>query len=256
MKIFVKKAFYFLTLVLLAGSIFSVVYGQMDILGGATPTVNNAAKKIDFLADWSAQTFVPADYQGKPLPTFQSIVALSATPIVANGQKVNEGSYTFNWIVDNSIAVSPTDGSAKFKVSEGAGSEHEVQLRVFDADRNIIAEYFFSIPVSKSDIIVYKTNGEGSLDNISGTIFVNAGSELNLVAKPYFFNNISDEASLDYIWKLNDKVIKHNIIDPNKVSIDFPSEILSGTQYDLKLEAENPNDLYQSIEKNYIIKVR
>lgn len=233
---------------------FPVAKSQTTNLLGQPPATQN--QKIDFFIDWSAQTFTPGDYQGKSLPTFNSIVKLTATPAPKEGQKINENDYFFNWIIDNFIATPSQTSSESFKISEGKGSEHKVYLRVFDKNRDLINEYFFFIPVAAPDVIIYKTNGDGALNNAKGILYVSADSELSLTAKPFFFNNILSESHLLYTWRLNGEEIKSDLQNPNKILIVFPSEIPKNTEFSLTLVVENPFDLYQFVEKNYTIKTK
>lgn len=173
---------------------FSVAQSQTTNLLGQPAAPNN--KKVDFFIDWSAQTLTPSDYQGKALPTFNSIVKLTATPAPKEGQKINEGDYSFNWIIDNFIATPSQTSSESFKVREGKNSEHKIYLRIFDKNKDLVSERFFIIPISAPDVVIYKTNGDGALGDIKGIIYMTAGAELSLTAKPFFFNNIQNESYL------------------------------------------------------------
>lgn len=243
-----KTFFHFLILAtFIAGGFFAIQNKQ-------NASAQTASQNIDFFIDWSAKTFIPADYSGKPLPTFSSIINLNATLLSGGGERVNENNYRFNWILDNSSALDSDGPTASFKVTNGASDTHKIYLRIFNKSSSaLFKEYFFLIPISTPEVAVYKKSSDGLLDTINGLISVSAGSELNLIAKPYFFNNITDESQLKYRWFLNDKEAKGNVLNPNKLSTTFPSGIPSGTQYNLSLRVENPLNIYQLVEKKYKI---
>lgn len=246
-----RKFLKILSITVFMFGLFSVANGQFSIL-----EQNRSGQNVDFFIDWSARTFVPADYLGKPLPTFDSIISLNATPIGNADKKIVESNYTFNWIIDGATALKTTGSLAEFYAGEGAGSEHAIQLRVFDKNKDIVNEYHFSIPISKPDITLYRETGTGALETVSGMIIVNPGSELNIIAEPFFFNHISSENDLTYSWELNGETIKKDSVDKHKISIVFPQEIPSKTPYELNLRVENPSDQFQSLRKTYKILVQ
>lgn len=242
----------FLILALFIVGGFSVAQSQYDVLNQGSAAINNQ-KKPEFFIDWSAETFVPADYPGKPLPTFQSTVTVSATALPNANNRFNEMDYTFNWTLDNVESLDSTGNKASFKVANGSGGKHTIYLRIFDKSRDLANTYFIEIPIRRQDVVVYKENGDGLLDDVNGTISVKAGSEINFIAKPFFFNNISKEGDLTYIWKLDGKGIQRSRTNPDKLSLSFPAEIPSGTSYTLTVSVENPFDAYQILSRDYII---
>lgn len=246
----IKLFFYLLFISALIVGGFSIANGQFSL------TLTPSAEKVDFFVDWSAQTSVPSDYNGKSLPTFQSIVTVSATPLTTNDKKINENDYTFNWTLDN-VSSLPSNGPlASFKIGNGSGDKHTIYLRIFDENSSIVNEYFMTIPIVNTEAAIYKKNGDGLIDLIGGIIYVSAGDKLNLIAKPFFFSNITAENQLIYRWELNGESASKNAENPNEVEISFPSDIPSGTKYDIVLGIENPFNIYQFVEKKYIIIVR
>ncbi len=245
-----RKFLKILSIAVFTFGLFSIAHGQFSIL-----EQNQSGQRVDFFTDWSARTFTPANYQGKPLPTFNSIISLNATPVGAANKKIIESNYTFNWIIDGATALKATGSLAEFYAGEGAGSEHRIQLRIFDKNKDLINEYHFSIPISKPDITLYKKTG-GTLESVTGMIIVNPGSELNIVAEPFFFNNITSESDLTYLWELNGEIIRKDSVDKHKISIVFPQEIPLRTSYELGLRVENPSDQFQSFKKTYKILVQ
>lgn len=230
-------------------SFFSIVKSQPDILNQ-----NQPGQKLGLITDWSTQqSFVPRDYEGKILPTFNSIVNLSVTS--TKDSIFNENDYAFNWIIDNSTALPSKKQVASFKISNGGGDKHKVYLRIFNKNGNLVDDYYFEIPIFKHQVVLYTENINSSLVAVDGTIFATSDSTIKFTVKPFFFNNISDEADLKYSWKLNNKKMDTDTLEPNKLEILFPKNIPIGTQYNLKLSIENPLDNYQSVEKNYIIKI-
>lgn len=220
---------------------------SLNILG---QTPNSTA---DFFVDWSAKTFVPSDYIGKPLPTFKSVVSLSATPIDAN--KTTESNYIFYWTLDNATSISnPSKNNiASFEVDQGSNSKHKIHLRIFDKNNNLVKEHYLTIPVVDFNFNLYQVDNNGSLGVVLESVFSKTDSRVDLIAKPFFFSNIKNESDLKYTWKLNNQEIIGETSNPSTLSLTIPKETPPGTQYQLKLLIENPLNKYQSLEKNYKI---
>ena len=229
---------------------FSVAQGQFSL------TSPSSAENAEFFIDWSARTFVPPDYNGKSLPTFNSVVTVSATPIAAAGKKINENDYTFNWTIDNVSSLPSNKSQASFTVGGGSGDDHKIYLRIFDENSDIVNEYFITIPIVSSEVAIYKRNGNGLTDVINGIIYVSAGSQLDLIAKPFFFSNITAENQLVYRWQLDEESANQNTLSLNELEISFPDNIPSGTKYSLSLTVENPFNIYQLADKKYTIIVK
>lgn len=247
-----KYSLYFCLVAIFTVGVFSVANSQysnsqLNLLG-QTPS-----STADFFVDWSAKTFVPSDYIGKPLPTFKSIVSLSATPIDAN--KINESNYIFYWTLDNATSIStPSKNNiASFEVDQGSNSKHRIHLRIFDKNHNLVKESYLTIPVVDFDFNLYQIDNNGSLSAVIESIFSKTDSRIDLIAKPFFFSNIKKESDLKYTWKLNDQEIIGETSNPNTLSLTIPKEASPGTQYQLKLLIENPLNKYQSLEKKYKI---
>lgn len=234
--------------------VFSIANGQYDLLGQTTTPQANQNEDIDFYIDWTTDTFIPPDYQGKALPTFQSIVTLSATLVAPTGTRINESDYSFNWLLDNSTVLPSNNPTASFEVKKAAGDKHKIYLRVFDKNRNVVKDKFLMIPIASPQIALFKEKTGGLLlNNTNQELVVTKKSELNLIVKPIFFNKISSENVLIYSWKLNNQPVSTS---SNKISLLFPDNIQSGAQYVLSLSAQNPLDIFQIYQKNYTIKVK
>lgn len=212
----------------------------------------------DFLIDWSTDTYMPSDYRGKALPTYGSKITLSATPLT----NINEHNYEFIWLID--LAKSPNNNkmsSADFIVTKREGGTHNVFLTIREIKtRKTVKETAFEIPISSSQVIVYKKTVSGFLSPLNSSLnignTINPGEQLNLITKPFNFNLIKNIRSLNYTWSLNSQKIDVSDTEPDKLSIDFSDNISSGYIYNLDFSVKNPQDEFQFIEKRYRIIIR
>lgn len=231
------------------------------IIGGFFTTQNRqnanaqtASQNVDFFVDWSAQTYAPAEYGGKALPTYGSKITLSATPL----SYVNENNYIYNWIID--AEDTPNDNGepiASFISNKTSGGEHSVYLAITDRKTDkVIKEIGIMVPIFAPKTIIYKQTSAGAILPLNNDNIFSSGSEVSLVALPFFFNRTISGQILDYQWKINNQKIGGAVAEPNKLSIAFPKNISAGTEYQLSLFIENPMDAFQFAEKNYRLTIR
>lgn len=246
----IKTKFYFfiLTIAIFIGG-FSIAKGQFNLL---QPSISN--QSIEFLIDWKANTYAPADYDGKAMPTYGSKITLSATPL----SMVNENDYVYNWTID--LAFSPeTNGqpTTDFIVRKTAGGEHSVYLEISDKKTGgTIKEYAVTIPIFSPFSVIYQKNDGGALIPLNIENAAKPGGQLNLIARPFFFNKTTSSKSLNYKWRINNKLVEGSASDPDELSVEFPKEISLGTQYNLNLLIENPFDAFQFSEKSHKITIQ
>lgn len=250
-----KKFIFFSSIVLV---IFMTLFFSTTANGQITNQNQSVITTADFLIDWSTDTYIPSDYRGKALPTYGSKITLSATPLTS----INENNYEFIWLID--LAKSPNNNkmsSADFIVTKREGGTHNVFLTIREIKtRKTVKETAFKIPISSSQVIVYKKTVSGFLSPLNNSLnignTINPGEQLNLITKPFNFNLIKNIRSLNYTWSLNSQKVDVSDTEPDKLSIDFSDNISSGYIYNLDFSVKNPQDEFQFIEKRYRIIIR
>lgn len=237
--------------------IISILIMTIFFLGIASYSNGQSANQnIDFIIDWSADTYTPPEYEGRALPSYGSKITLSATP----SSSINEDDFQFNWTID--LAFIPDNNKkskASFIVRESTGGEHIVYLNIINKDTGeTIKEAMLSIPIISPQNIIFKEAQTGHLVPLGIDNFATPGSRMDLVAKTYFFNTIQNNQFLKYQWQLNNQLLQKNIAeDPSKLAIEFPKNINSSiAQYGVSLTIENPFDAFQFAENNYKITVK
>ncbi|OGD39035.1 hypothetical protein A2907_01055 [Candidatus Azambacteria bacterium RIFCSPLOWO2_01_FULL_37_9] len=244
MSIKIKSYFLIFALIALAGGFFSIAKGQISLL--SQPISDNA---IDFSVDWSAQTYVPPEYDGKAIPTYGSKIMLSATSL----SLINENDYEYNWMID--LASAPNNNGkplADFIVTKTAGNKHIIYLTISDKKtRDMLKEISFSIPITSPKNFVYAKLPGGHLYPLNIENKASINTQLDLTAKPFFFNKTDRDQTLIFQWTLNNQ--KAQWSESNDLSIAFPEEAGAGYQYILNLSIKNPSDLFQFTENNYKI---
>lgn len=238
---FLKKNFVFIIFLFI--SFFSVASGQLG------PDI-----EMDFYIDWKTNSYIPSEYEGRALPTYGSKITLFVTPLTP----INENDFEYNWIVDlASVPENNGNPIVSFSANKTGGGEHSVLLTVYDKKtRRSVKEAAVVIPIASPQSITYKEFSNGLTVPLNAENAITAGEQVNLTVKPFFFNKLPSFQSLNYQWKVDNKVVEKFSGDIAKLSMNFPEEIRAGTQYSLNLLVSNPFDTFQFTEKNYKITIK
>lgn len=198
---------------------------------------------------WESDGYVPAEYQGKPLPSIGSsvrVVALTSTPAK---------DLEFWWRLDD-YELPDYSGFGKniitFKVTKPADGVHVVRLIVKKAGQNILNQTL-EIPVVSPQIIFYEQ------DPILGEVFSRsfaesyqlAKPEITFVAEPLFFPR-GEVGKLKYTWKLNDTQVAADNQSGRVITFTIPSGGGQGTN-EVKLLVENPASALQFAQNAFSI---
>lgn len=247
MKKIPKKNFIFFILAVFIVGFFSIAQGQINL---SSPSSSD--KTVDFFVDWSAETYIPPEYDGRAMPTYNSKITLSATPL----SLINENDYKYSWIID--LASTPSNNgkpSVSFPSTKTSGGEHIIYLTIINKKTGkIIKEYSLSIPITSPQNFVYAKLSSGHLSLLNMENKANINAQLDLTAKPFFFNKTDRSQALIFQWMLNNQ--KAQWSESNDLSISFPEGARAGYQYVLNLTIKNPSDLFQFTENNYKIVTR
>jgi hypothetical protein len=163
-----------------------------------------APTEIDIL--WEAQTYTPPFYKGKALPSYKSILRVSAIPRY-NSLSSNPDEYTYKWMYNRTENAGGGLGKDRVVIPSGwSDSAVPVTLEVKLPNSPWIGgSAHTSIAGSKSKVLLYENAP------LLGTQFNHAlkgsneaaGNEFTIRAVPYFFstdNYMNNE--LVYTWKL------------------------------------------------------
>lgn len=177
-------------LVLIAGNF---AQSQTDVLD-LSPTT----KENNFILSWSCDSYVPADYLGKALPTHGSKVKVVATPTKMLAQ--HPDTLYYRWLLDGDImgwAYGVGKSTFEFTVRKWAGNDHEVESQILDANENLISRNFVTIPVVAPEILLTQPKTDYAFRE---TLWTQTGQNLVLTAIPLFFP-IKNPSEVNFEWK-------------------------------------------------------
>lgn len=214
----------------------------LAVLIGFISTIVYAQSAPEFLVSWRAINYVPADYQGKILPSNNSPVEVSFDLIDGN-KIVNLSKKEINWYFNGRYFNSGI--GLKTITFNSNGLDKNIRINISDYNGRSL-DKFLTVSNFKPEIVV-------DAKDINKK---SAGKQYNFTALPYFFN-VSNLSQLKFQWKVNDQNLTGSVENPESLSLDLKSEtILPGTNFNILSSAQNIfNDLEFAAKKlNFTVK--
>ncbi|TSC53321.1 MAG: hypothetical protein LiPW39_333 [Parcubacteria group bacterium LiPW_39] len=209
----------------------------------------------NFILAWSSGSYVPANYQGKALPTRLSRVKVVVLPTKKLSQDPEKLYY--RWLLDNEIAgKSGGQGKSAFNfwVTRWGGDYHEIESQIVDENENIIARNFISIPVVEAQTLLWRPNSDYAAQD---KITAKTGQQLNLFAAPLFFH-IKNLAELNFEWNFDGQTLTSaDQKDLNRFTLKIPAGTLTESLLrQLKLYVTHKVDQFQQTLNDLTIEIK
>ena len=204
---------------------------------------NFTAAEVDLL--WEVASYIPAQYSGKALPSYQTSIKVAAIP---QGMKTPDSNLIYEWkLNDRNLADSSGIGKKVLNFSSSENDENSVEITVSNSDKSITAKNKILIKTRKPQILFYE---ELPLEGLQyqkelGASLSLQKSELTIRAEPYFFSKRALE-KISWEWTMNDKKIK-NQPKPNILNLTMPSNTQGASL--IGLFASNPFNILERAEK-------
>lgn len=187
----------------------------------------NAASVHSFAVSltWNTDTFVPADYAGKALPSVGSRIAITAFPDIRGEAPEN---LLYTWYVDAESQIRNALGEQEFSIIASKNvSFISVMVEISNLSQSISVSKAIVIPLAKPMVVV----------NNSTPLFLIPGGAATITAQPFYFH-IASVNDLSFQWIFGGKTIMGTPPNPHELTLIIPQDSGSGLQY-LRVEAAN-----------------
>ena len=214
---------------------------------------------VDLL--WQADTYAPAWYTGKALPSPRSLVSVSAMPqLISGGRKISSRALIFRWSLDDTFKESQSGaGKDVFRFSAGSvsGIAHEVLLEVSSVDGEIKAKKKISIGVRAPETAVYEEDAlvgtkTGLAFKDGNELAMLAGEEKNFRAVPFFFSLAQGRGNFEYSWKLDGKSVSPGD-QANALRLKTSPD--AAGIFTIEVLIKNLNNILQEVNQNFSVNV-
>ncbi len=237
------------TFIFPAGTLGTTYRTSVTVL---SPAGDNLSDSVSFTVSdmditWNANNYVPADYEGKILPTQNSIISASVLPFVYRpGTKtiIGSASLTYNWMVDEKFlteksGVNKTD--YVFRINNFAGATKSIRVEVRNDDKSISLTKEIKIPVVRPQTLIYfydvattRPFGSALREFAAKTV-----DPLNFMARNYFFNTTPNR--IKWSWTIDGVDVAGAPDFPWLAIFSVPKNILRPFSSQARLTAQNPD---------------
>lgn len=183
---------------------------------------------------WKAESYAPADFSGKILPTANSPITASVE-LIDNGKVINlvQQSSTVYWYLnDNFLQGGKALQEIAFRAPDAAGGTLDLRAEIPNY-RNGPALKTVTIPIAQPETVIEAPFPSGIFSSPS----------IELTALPYFFN-MKDLSRLNFDWSVNGET-PTGAENPQKLTIKAGSAAAPGSAIQISLNIRNPLDILQ-----------
>lgn len=201
---------------------------------------------------WHTDTFTPADYEGKAMPSVGSRVTVTAIPEIRNE---NPEDLLYTWYVDSESQVRGAVGEQEFSFNIAKNvSFVPIVVEVSTQSQSITVKGAINIPVVRPSMVLYHSRQREETGMSNDPVSIKAGEQSYFYAKPFYFhiNSIDD---LSYEWLFADKNILGVPPDPNLLILSIPKNSGAGSQI-LTVSVNNPAFLGEQAATEMEVKIQ
>lgn len=167
-----------------------------------------AQQAPEFLVTWRALNYVPADYQGKSLPSNSTPIEISFD-LIDSGRIVNLSRSEIRWSVNDQLLRAGV-GLKSIQFTND-GSDQAVRITILDYNGNNL-DKFVAIPSTRPEMVIDARSTNKPLE-LGDHIFQ---------AIPFFFNTANTN-ELSFDWKLNNSSVSGAADNPNFLVLNIKS---------------------------------
>lgn len=167
-----------------------------------------------------ADTYVPAFYKGRALPSREATVR--ALAVVHDGTEAPDTRYTYKWTLNDSVLYGgPVTGKnvAEFTMPRYDGARLTVD--VFNKDSVRVGRQSFLLKPAELEMHFYENSTlRGLSQKEIGSSYALTKDEINVFAEPYFMNtNTITQSFADVTWKINGMETGADAQIPNAITL-------------------------------------
>ena len=189
---------------------------------------------------WHTDTFAPAEYEGKTLPSVGSRVTVIAVPEIKN-EKPEDLLYT--WYLESESQVRGMVGEDEFSFIVTKNVTFvPIVVEVSTQSQSITVRGAINIPVQRPTVVLYRSLEKES-DGVSSAYpaALKPGESGYFYAKPYGFH-IRSLDDLSYEWEFAGRNILGLPPDPHLLTLVIPKDSGAGSRI-LNVAVSNPRFL-------------
>ncbi|MBI3442567.1 MAG: hypothetical protein HY007_02275 [Candidatus Sungbacteria bacterium] len=196
---------------------------------------------------WYAETYTPAWYRGKALPSPNSVVIVTATPhVVVNGAELKPENLVYTWGYENRDRLLVGVGKQSFSVQmpDQTDVDEQVRVTIEDMGHRIRKEASIFITTTLPRAVVYRLTPLGGIDPRAAASILPAfrHETIDLQAEPFFFPARSKN-DLRFEWTIGGLSPSGNPQNPFITTVEAGDPNLNNLSVSAGVSQPQPNNL-------------
>jgi hypothetical protein len=201
----------------------------------STKQARAAENDPQFLVTWKTDTYTPAQYAGKALPTSKSRITISFD-LIDNGTLVDLSKQPVRWFYGRNL-VDAKQGlqTISIKLPEFIDGDKNFRIEI-PSLKDTVLTYSVNIPIVQPEAVIEWP----SLTNTLTT------QSVEMRGLPYFFN-VSDPGFLNFAWQVNGKT-PLGTQSPDTLNLSLDTNTPTNTPIEIGLKIKNPQGVLEKDE--------
>ncbi len=211
-----------------------------------THTINPS--EVDLVVE--ANTYVPAFYKGRALPSGESVVRAIAIPHSA--PSVSISSLTYEWTQGDTVLFGgPVKGKYSADITMSRFDDDYLRVRVTNASGQAIGGKTIQLLPIEPELHFYEENPLRGLNSkaIRDSLML-IGDETTIHAEPYFMTTNLTPSSITFDWKINDVAVTTNQADAHTLTL---RRIGNGGSANIGVNALTRTVIPQYVQKTFTV---
>jgi hypothetical protein len=185
-----------------------------------------------FLITWKTNSFAPTGFNGKTLPTANSIITASLE-LIDGGKPADLSRQTIYWYLNDNLLENKNGVQrVSFLAPDVAGGTLDLRVQVPNYRGNTLLKTI-EIPVARPEAVIEAPFPNGEFHN----------SPIHLMARPYFFN-VGQSEDLTFSWKVNGDP-PQNSEEPGGLNVVLNKDAPNGALVTVDLAIQNPVNIFE-----------
>lgn len=229
--------------------ICTIRYGYALIglmLVGVLGIAGKAHAEVDFLTSWHTKTYVPAWYEGKAFPTYQSFVSVNFE-LVENGKMADLSKTAVRWYVDDKLLKNETNGLGIRQMTvfnkKYGGDLLGIKIVIPDYKGQALTK-LLDIPVKKPEVVIDAPYFQKKI----------AKGDHAIYAWPLFFN-AADIDDLVLQWTVDGNALTSTPASDPLLLFTVGNEVQPGTKSTIEATIINRGKAIEKITKKVFVDI-
>lgn len=166
-----------------------------------------------------SDTYIPAFYRGRALPSGESTIHAVAIPQV--GKSVSPSSLTYKWEYSGSVLLGgPVRGKQSIDITMSRFSDNYLTVTVMDQAGQAIAQKSLLLNPTDPELHFYEDNPlRGLHERAIDDGFMLIGDETTIYGEPYFMHTDLSQRSVGFTWSVNGEKTSFQNQDPHTITL-------------------------------------